>query len=109
MLIDTPGLRALGLTGSEEGISSTFPDIEHVADSCRFSDCTHNHEPGCAVQSAIQSGVLPAERLASYHKLMREAQVAASKTDTRLRGQEDRRQKIMGKAAKNWYKRSGRG
>ena len=109
VLIDTPGLRALGLTGSEEGISSAFPDIEEYARSCRFRDCTHSHEPGCAVRSAVQSGALPSERLASYLKLLREAQVAAAKTDARLRAQEDRRGKIIAKAAKEYFKRNGRG
>ena len=108
VLIDTPGLRALGLTGSEEGISSTFPDIEQIASSCRFSDCSHDLEPDCAVQSAVESGVLPAERLASYHKLMREAQVAAAKTDVHLSAAEDRKRKIISKAAKNYFKQLGR-
>ena len=109
VLIDTPGLRALGLTGSEDGISSAFPDIEQVAVSCRFGDCTHEHEPGCAVRSAVESGVLSAERLASYQKLMREAQVVAAKTDVRLRAEDDRKQKIFGKMAKDYKKRWGRG
>ena len=93
VLIDTPGLRALGLTGSEEGIASVFPDIEQAARSCRFRDCTHDDEPGCAVRAAVESGALPPERLASYHKLLREAQVAAAKTDARLRAAEDRKSK----------------
>ena len=76
VLIDTPGLRALGLTGSEEGISSTFPDIEQIASSCRFSDCSHDLNRTALCESAVELGVLAAERLASYHKLMREAQIA---------------------------------
>ena len=109
LLIDTPGLRALGLTGSASGISSAFPDIEQVAASCRFGDCTHDHEPGCAVRAAVESGVLAAERLASYHKLIREAHVVAAKTDARARAEEERRQRIFGKAAKDYNKRWGRG
>jgi ribosome biogenesis GTPase len=109
VLIDTPGLRALGLTGSEEGISSAFPDIEQIAGSCRFSDCTHDLEPDCAVQSAVESGALPAERLASYHKLRREAQVAAAKTDVHLSAEEHRRRKLISKAARNYFRQSGRG
>ena len=85
LLIDTPGLRAFGLTGSEEGIASVFPEIARFSLSCRFRDCTHHDEPGCAVLAAVESGTLPPERLASYHKLMGEAQSAAAKTDTRLR------------------------
>ena len=109
VLIDTPGLRALGLTGSEEGIASVFPDIEELADSCRFRDCTHSDEPGCAVRAAADSGALPPERLASYHKLLREAQVVAAKTDARLRAAESRKSKIMGRAIKDYHKRTGRG
>lgn len=108
LLIDTPGLRALGLTGSEEGISSTFPDIEQASRSCRFRDCTHGDEPGCAVTAAVESGTLPLERLASYHKLLREAQVAAAKTDVHLRAEEERKWKIIRKAAKEHYKQTGR-
>ena len=109
VLIDTPGLRALGLTGSEEGITSVFPDIERASGSCRFRDCTHGDEPGCAVRAAVESGTLAPERLASYHKLLREAQVVAAKTDARLRAEEERRSKSISRAAKDYYKRSGRG
>jgi ribosome biogenesis GTPase / thiamine phosphate phosphatase len=104
VLIDTPGLRALGLTGSEEGISLTFSDVEQLSGACRFRDCTHGGEPGCAVQAAIDSGALPATRLASYKKLMREAEVAAARTDTRLRIEEDRKAKTISKAAKDYFR-----
>jgi ribosome biogenesis GTPase len=109
VLIDTPGLRAFGLTGSEEGITSVFPEIDLASRSCRFRDCTHKDEPGCAVRAAIESGTLPPERLASYHKLMAEAQLAAAKTDARLRAEKDRKWKIISKAAKNYRKQTGRG
>jgi len=104
VLIDTPGLRALGLTGSEEGITLTFSDIERLSDGCRFRDCAHQDEPGCAVQAAIDSGTLPAARLVSYQKLMREAEVAAARTDTRLRAEEDRKAKSISKAVKDYYR-----
>ena len=109
VLIDTPGLRAFGLTGSEEGIASVFPEIEQASRSCRFRDCTHNDEPGCAVQAAVESGMLPPERLASYHKLMREAQVAAVKVDVRLRGEKDGRSKLLRETGKDSRKWNGRG
>jgi ribosome biogenesis GTPase len=109
VLIDTPGLRALGLTGSEEGIASAFPDIEQTSRSCRFRDCTHTVEPGCAVRAAVESGLLLPERLASYHKLMREAQLVAAQTAVRLRAEEDHKAKMMHKAAKDYHKRTGRG
>jgi ribosome biogenesis GTPase len=109
VLIDTPGLRALGLTGSEEGIAAAFPDVEETARGCRFADCRHLDEPGCAVRAAVESGALPADRLASYHKLAREAIVAAAKGDARLRAAEERKWKLISKAAKGFYKLTGRG
>ena len=108
VLIDTPGLRELGLTGSEEGITATFPDIELASRSCRFRDCAHTDEPGCAVRTAVESGALPPERLASYHKLVREAHVATKKTDVRVRAEENRKWKIIRKAAREFYKQTGR-
>lgn len=105
VLIDTPGLRALGLTGSEDGIASVFPDIEVLSESCRFRDCTHDHEPGCAVRTAVEAGSLPPERVASYHKLMNEAQEAAARADGRLRAQRERKSKMISKAAKDYFKR----
>jgi ribosome biogenesis GTPase len=108
VLIDTPGLRAFGLTGSEEGITSVFSEIDQASRSCRFRDCTHRDEPGCAVQAAVESGTLPPDRLASYHKLMGEAQFAAAKTDARLRAERERKSKIIRKAAKNYHKQTGR-
>ena len=104
VLIDTPGLRALGLTGSEEGITLTFSDIEQLSGACRFRDCAHQDEPGCAVQAAIATGALPAARLASYQKLMREATVAAARTDKRLRAEEDRKAKTISKAARDYFR-----
>jgi ribosome biogenesis GTPase len=109
VIIDTPGLRALALTGSEAGIDSAFSDIVEVASSCRYRDCRHRDEPGCAVRAAIESGSLPAARLASYHKLVRESEVAAMKTDARLRAEEKRKWKLIAKAATEFYKRTGRG
>ena len=109
VLIDTPGLREVGLTGSEEGIAAAFPEIDAAALSCRYRDCTHRDEPGCAVAAAVASGALPRERLASFHKLRREAQVAAAKTDVRLRAEEERKWKIIHKAARDFHKRTGRG
>ena len=108
VLIDTPGLRELGLTGSEEGISATFPDIEAASRSCRFRDCAHRDEPGCAVRAAVELGALAPERLASYHKLVREARVVTMKTDPRVRAEENRKWKIIRKAAREFHKETGR-
>jgi ribosome biogenesis GTPase len=97
VLIDTPGLRALGLIGSEEGIASVFSEIERFGRSCRFRDCRHNDEPGCAVRTAVESGTLLPERLASYHKLMGEAQSATAKADERLRDKRTDRGRAAGR------------
>jgi ribosome biogenesis GTPase len=72
LLLDTPGLRELQLTDCDEGVSSTFAEITALAEQCRFTDCRHGNEPGCAVQDAIDRGELDARRLSSYRKLMRE-------------------------------------
>lgn len=73
MVIDTPGMRELGLWDAEEGLKEAFGDVDALARGCRFGDCTHMVEPGCAVLEAIRAGNLEAERLKSYHKLQREA------------------------------------
>jgi ribosome biogenesis GTPase len=83
-LIDTPGLRELGMWIDEEGIESAFTDISDLAPNCRFNDCAHQSEPGCAVLAAIKAGELDPVRLESYHKLLEEAAYAAQKNDLRL-------------------------
>ena len=72
MVIDTPGMRELGMWDAGEGLSSSFADIEALAARCRFKDCTHRTEPGCAVRAAVEQGVLPEARLLSYEKLKTE-------------------------------------
>lgn len=84
MVIDTPGMRELQLWGGEEHISSTFTDVEDLAKSCKFSDCTHEKEPGCAVNQAIENGELDQQRLISYRKLMKELAYAERKQDASL-------------------------
>ena len=72
VLIDTPGLRSVGLAEAGDGIGAVFSDVEEYFEFCKFRDCSHGTEPGCAVQSAIEHGVLEQRRLDSYHKLQRE-------------------------------------
>ncbi len=72
-ILDTPGLRELGLWDAEEGLREAFSDIDTIGKNCRFSDCAHGVEPGCAVRRAIEEGSLAPERLKSYQKLQREA------------------------------------
>ena len=72
VVIDTPGMRELGMWDSGDGLSAAFEDIEKLAAQCRFKDCTHRNEPSCAVRAAVESGELTQERLASYEKLKAE-------------------------------------
>jgi ribosome biogenesis GTPase len=83
-LIDTPGLRELGMWVDEEGIDAAFNDVTDLAAQCRFNDCAHVSEPGCAVLAAIAAGELAADRLDSYRNLLGEAAFAARKNDHRL-------------------------
>jgi len=108
VLLDTPGLRAVAMVDAPSGLAAAFDDIETLAAACRFTDCGHDGEPGCAVAAAVATGELPAERLASWHKLQREARVAAMRSDARLRREEVRRWKIIHKSAKQFYRDKGR-
>nr|WP_110943225.1 ribosome small subunit-dependent GTPase A [Virgibacillus senegalensis] len=73
VIIDTPGMRELQLWSGEDAAGETFQDVERLAGQCKFRDCRHEQEPGCAIQNAIESGELSAERYKSYVKLQREA------------------------------------
>lgn len=86
LLIDTPGMRELQLWQvSEGGLSETFADIENLTAQCRFRNCQHESEPGCAVQQAIAAGTLSLKRWHSYQKLHRERQYASAKQDPQVR------------------------
>ncbi|MFG2495784.1 ribosome small subunit-dependent GTPase A [Streptomyces caniferus] len=87
VLIDTPGLRGVGMWDAGTGLARTFSDVESLAEECRFHDCAHEAEPGCAVQEAVDNGELPVRRLESYRKLLRENQRIVAKTDARLRAE----------------------
>lgn len=84
VLIDTPGLRAVGLWADEEAVAATFGDIDDLAAGCRFNDCRHDSEPGCAVQAALADGTLTAERFAGWQALEREAESAALRAERHL-------------------------
>ncbi|GGW63965.1 putative ribosome biogenesis GTPase RsgA [Streptomyces lucensis JCM 4490] len=102
VLIDTPGLRGVGLFDAEGGVGQVFAEIEALAEGCRFHDCAHETEPGCAVRSAVDAGELPVRRLESYRKLLRENQYIVARTDARLRAEikkEWKRRGAQGKAA----------
>jgi ribosome biogenesis GTPase len=98
LLVDTPGLRELGLWGGEEGLRDTFSEVESLAFHCRFRDCTHRTEPGCAVLAAVRDGALPAERLESYAKLVGEVRYLDAKTDVHAMLERKRRDKVMNRA-----------
>jgi ribosome biogenesis GTPase len=87
LLLDTPGMRELALHEAEDGVAATFEDIEILAASCRFSDCGHESEPGCAVRAALQAGHLDEGRWRSYRKLGRELDHLARREDPLLREQ----------------------
>ncbi|MFF9028228.1 ribosome small subunit-dependent GTPase A [Streptomyces iakyrus] len=102
VLIDTPGLRGVGLWDAETGVGQVFSEIAELAERCRFHDCAHEAEPGCAVLAAVDTGELPERRLQSYRKLQRENQRIVAKTDARLRAEirkDWKRKGAMGKAA----------
>ncbi|WP_399946580.1 ribosome small subunit-dependent GTPase A [Streptomyces sp. BBFR25] len=90
VLLDTPGLRGVGLHDADEGLEQTFAEITELARNCRFADCAHTSEPGCAVLAAVEGGHLPQRRLDSWHRLQRENAYAASRTDARLRAELER-------------------
>ncbi|MCX4642341.1 MULTISPECIES: ribosome small subunit-dependent GTPase A [unclassified Streptomyces] len=96
VLIDTPGLRGVGLFDAEAGVGQVFSEIEALAEGCRFHDCAHDAEPGCAVLAALDDGTLPPRRLDSYRKLLRENQRLAARTDARLRDEMRRVWKMRG-------------
>nr|WP_055501884.1 ribosome small subunit-dependent GTPase A [Nonomuraea pusilla] len=103
VLIDTPGLRGVGLLDADEGLRQVFADVEELAGQCRFRDCGHHSEPGCAVQAALASGELSERRLASYRKLQRENDWATSRNDARLRAQHDDRKKTITRSLRETY------
>lgn len=98
LLIDTPGLRGLEVAGADEGLAAAFDDIETLAAGCRFGDCRHGSEPGCAVREAIAAGRLARARLDGYHKLGREMAHAERETNPLARAEERRRWRTIHRA-----------
>lgn len=97
LFLDTPGMREIQLADCKDGISATFSDVENISDCCRYSNCHHQSEPGCAVREAVESGALEQRRLDSYLKLLREEALnSASLCEKRAND------KILGK----FYKRT---
>lgn len=109
VVIDTPGMRAIGLWEAADGLSAAFPDIEALAEHCRFRDCVHDGEPGCAVRAAVESGELSPRRLDSFNRLTVEFDELSRKREELARRERDR---VISKAARDFYrtepKRRGR-
>ncbi len=98
MLLDTPGIRELGLWDDGAGLAAAFSDVEATAARCRFTDCTHERQPGCAIEAAVLSGELTAERVAGWHKLLREERHQALERDVIARRAERKRWAVIGRA-----------
>jgi ribosome biogenesis GTPase len=95
LLLDTPGLRGVGLWLDGDGLDRAYDDVGRLAADCRFADCRHDTEPGCAVLAAIDAGELDERRLLSWRKLEREAAWVARRHDARLRAEEAKRWKAV--------------
>jgi len=110
LVIDTPGMRELQLWDGDEGMDASFTDVEELAVDCRFADCSHTREPGCAVLRAVDEGVLPLDRLRSYRKLERELRAMEIRKNVRLRQEETRKWRVRSRAGRERakWKRSGR-
>jgi ribosome biogenesis GTPase len=108
MVIDTPGMRELQLWEADEGVQITFDEIETLAKGCRFRDCVHREEPGCAVRAAVEAGELTPDRLASMHKLQKELAWFDRQHDQLAANENKRRWKAMHKSAKRFYRDRGR-
>lgn len=108
LLIDTPGMRELQLWDVGETLNQTFDEIDALAPACRFRDCRHKSEPGCAVKAAVAAGTLAADRYDSFLKLQAERDAFEARHDERAMQEEKRRSKIMGKALRTRLKEKGR-
>ena len=105
LVLDTPGMRELQLWDADEGIGAAFADIEELAEGCRFGNCSHGGEPGCAVEEAIQAGALDPARLESWRTLQREMYQVHLRQDELARQREKQRVKALHKAARDFRPR----
>ena len=103
-VIDTPGLREVQLWADEDSLGSVFEDIELLSRECRFRDCTHHTEPGCAIKAAVQQGNLDVARLQSYRKLEKELRHLAAREDIRTRLEERAKWKKISQWSKRYHK-----
>src|SRR5580765_224979 len=106
LVIDTPGMREFTLSDADEGVDAVFADIDALSADCRFADCAHRGEPGCAVRDAVERGALSADRLASYEKLLKELRYEESRGDQSAAAERKRQGRIGAKAIRR-MKRDG--
>ncbi|MBU5675338.1 ribosome small subunit-dependent GTPase A [Alkaliphilus sp. MSJ-5] len=104
MIIDTPGMRELGMWDVSEGLDTTFTDIEELSRNCKFADCNHENEPGCAVKKALANGDLTSERWKNYIKLKKEAKFAEWKESVGTRLKKKAHHKNIAKFQREYYK-----
>jgi ribosome biogenesis GTPase len=104
ILVDNPGMREVGLWGGEEDVAGSFSDVESLAAGCRFSDCRHLREPGCAVRQALRDGTLHEDRFRGYLKLRRELAYVEAQQNERLRQERKQRWRQIGKLQKSFRK-----
>jgi ribosome biogenesis GTPase len=102
IVIDTPGMRELGMVGDTSGLDTAFAEIAERAEHCQFRDCRHEGEPDCAVRDAVETGALPRERLDSYHKLKRELAAAEVRSDPRVGANSKRRMKAISRQLRSF-------
>jgi ribosome biogenesis GTPase / thiamine phosphate phosphatase len=104
LLIDNPGMREVGLWGTEDDLDGAFSDLEALARECRFSDCSHAGEPGCAVRAALERGVIDEARYRSWQKLQRELAFLSSRDDVRMRLEKEKALKNISLLQKRFRK-----
>ena len=105
VIVDTPGLRGVALhAAADEGLSRAFAEVEELASACRFADCRHSGEPGCAIAASVAAGDITQSRVDSWRKLQRELAFQARRGDARLRAEERAKWKSIAKWQRNAYK-----
>ena len=98
ILIDTPGMRELQLAPGTAGIQSVYSDIETLAEQCRFKDCSHANEPGCAIRNALETGEIDRKRWAGYLKMIREDKHLKRQQDIKLARQDNQKWKNIARS-----------
>jgi ribosome biogenesis GTPase / thiamine phosphate phosphatase len=109
LIIDTPGLRELQLWNAAEGLTQTFADVDELGGQCRFTDCKHQSEPGCAVQAALASGILDEDRLESWRKLQREQEFLQRKINPEIDAARKKRVKVIMRQVRDKYQNRDKG